>query len=285
MENMIAERVRNARLTKSQMKIAEYIIANPELVGRSTSMDVARAAGVSDVSVTRFARAIGYSGFTELKNDIYNTLAEQASKGGGSLTLDERLEANRARFGSGLLREEFLKTQAYNLERTIMQNSAERYEAFAKALVEAGRCYVAGFRGCYGTAYHFAWNLRILTGRVTRIADESIGGIDQMQSAAEGDCAVIFSARRYYKSDLRLARLAKEHGAKVCLVSDGVLSPLVRYADVVLTAEVRQASFFNSTTAMDALAEYLLILITPRCLDRYREHVREREEYTKDLLV
>ena len=31
MENVIAERVKNARLTHVQMKIAEYIIANPEL--------------------------------------------------------------------------------------------------------------------------------------------------------------------------------------------------------------------------------------------------------------
>ncbi|MBO5493775.1 MAG: hypothetical protein J5974_10655, partial [Pyramidobacter sp.] len=64
MENVIAERVKNARLTHVQMKIAEYIIANPEAAGRSSSMEVARAAGVSDVSVTRFARAIGYPGFT-----------------------------------------------------------------------------------------------------------------------------------------------------------------------------------------------------------------------------
>lgn len=39
-----------------------------------SSMDVAKEIGVSDASIIRFARAIGYLGFTDLKNDIYNSL-------------------------------------------------------------------------------------------------------------------------------------------------------------------------------------------------------------------
>ena len=284
-ENVIAERIKKAKLTRAQVKIAEYIIANPELAGRSSSLEVARAAGVSDVSVTRFARAIGYPGFTELKNDLYDRMVERATQGVSRLSLDERLEANRAKFGSDVSREEFLKIQTYNIERTIMQNSEELYDKFANVILNADICFVAGFRGCYGTVHHFSWILSILTGRICRIIDESVGGIDQMQRTTERDCAVFFSASRYYKSDLRLARLAKSHGAAVCLITDSILSPLASCADVVLTAEVRQASFFNSTTAMNAVAEYLLMLLTPCCLDRYRAHVRERDEYTKDLLI
>ncbi len=284
MENVIAERVKGVKLTKAQMKIAEYIIANQEIAGRLSSLGVARAAGVSDVSVTRFARAIGYGGFPELKDDIYRHLAGSAAMG-GALPLDERFDANRARFGSGLAREDFLKTQAYNLERTIMQNSPETCEAFVGAVLDAGTCFVVGFRGCGGTARQFAWNLRFLADDVCHIDDEGVGGIDQMRRASERDCAVIFSAKRYYKSDLRLARLAKEHGAKVCLITDGVLSPLAPLADVALTARVRQAGFFNSSTAMNALAEYLLTLMTPRRLERYRERARERDRFCEDLLI
>ncbi|MBP5212122.1 MAG: MurR/RpiR family transcriptional regulator [Pyramidobacter sp.] len=285
LENVVAARVKKARLTRAQMKIAEYIIANPELVGRSSSMEVARAAGVSDVSVTRFARAIGYPGFTELKNDIYDSLAAQAAQGVGRLTLDERLEANRARFGSGVSREAFLKVQADNLERTIMQNPEEAYARCADAVVNAKTCFVAGFRGCFGVAQHFAWILEVLMNDVRLIDDVGVGGVDRMQKAGADDCLVFFSASRYYQSDLRLVRVAKAHGAKLCLVTDSVLSPLVPFADVTLTAEVRQMGFFNSATAMNAVCEYLLTLLTPRCLDRYRAHVRERDEITKELLI
>ena len=285
MENVIAERVKNARLTHVQMKIAEYIIANPEAAGRSSSMEVARAAGVSDVSVTRFARAIGYPGFTELKDDIYNSLAEQASQGIGRLSLNERLEANRERFGSGVSREEFAKVQAHNVERTLAQNPEEAYESCVQAVLGAKTCFVAGFRGCFGVAQHFAWILNVLHGDVRLIDDVGVGGVDRMLRIGPDGCAVFFSASRYYKSDLRLARLAQSHGARVCLITDSVLSPLTSCASVVLTAEARQASFFNSATAMNAVAEYLLALLTPHCLERYREHVRERDELTRELII
>ncbi len=285
MENVIAERIKKAKLTKAQVKIAEYIIANPELAGRSSSLEVARAAGVSDVSVTRFARAIGYLGFAELKNDIYDHMVERATQGVSRLSLDERLEANRAKFGSDVSREEFLKIQTYNLERTIMQNSDEAYQRFAQTVLDANTCFVAGFRGCFGVAQHFAWILNVLIDDARLIEDVGVGGVDLIQKAGVGDCLVFFAASRYYKSDLRLVRVAKAHGAKLCLLTDSVLSPLVRRADVTLTAEARQMSFFNSATSMNAVAEYLLTLFTPRCLDRYHAHVRERDEYAKDLLL
>ena len=285
MENVVAERVKNAKLTKSQQKIAEYIIANPELVGRSSSLEVAHAVGVSDASVTRFARAIGYLGFPELKNDIYDSLAASASQGLGRLSLNERMEANRRQFGDAVSREAFLKVQTDNLQRTLMQNSDEAFERCATAILGAKTCFVAGFRGCSGMARHFAWILEVLLNDVRLIADVGVGGIDQMQKIDADGCAVFFSASRYYKSDLRLIHLAREHSARVCLVTDSVLSPLVKYADVTLTAEVRQASFFNSTTAMSAIGEYLLTLLTPRCLDHYRAHARERDAYARELLI
>ena len=156
---------------------------------------------------------------------------------------------------------------------------------FVNAVAEARTCFVAGFRGCYGAAQHFAWILNVLIDDVRLIGDVGMGGVDSLMKIDGSGAFVFFSASRYYKSDLRLLRLARSHGARVCLITDSVLSPLVEYADVVLTAEVRQASFFNSTTAMNAIGEYLLTLLTPRRLERYRAHARERDGYTKELLV
>ena len=42
MENIIAKRVHQVTLTKTQQKIAAYFIRNPERVGICSSMEVAR---------------------------------------------------------------------------------------------------------------------------------------------------------------------------------------------------------------------------------------------------
>ena len=60
MENIIANRVRQVPLTKTQQKIADYFIRNPERVGMCSSMEVAKEL------VSRYASKYGEADMTEL---------------------------------------------------------------------------------------------------------------------------------------------------------------------------------------------------------------------------
>ena len=79
MENVVAERVRNATLTKSQQKIAEHIIRNVQRVGSMTSLELAGEIGVSDASIIRFARAIGYDGYADMTKNTEEPAARRNS--------------------------------------------------------------------------------------------------------------------------------------------------------------------------------------------------------------
>lgn len=285
MENIIAERVKNAKLAKVQMKIAEYIIQNPERVGMSSSMEVAKAIGVSDTSVIRFARAIGYEGFTDLKNEIYNSMAAQAAGGISSLSLVDRYNSNQAEYGGEFSRTEYMKIVQYNLEKTFQRNSDDQFEQAVSFLLQAKHRYIVGFRGCLGIAGQCAWLLRLLLDHIISISDEGPGGVGSLQDIGAEDCAFFFSLSRYYKSDLKLARLAKERGAAVCLITDSPLSPLTDLSDVVLTAEIRSASFFNSTISMNMLSEYLVTKTAQTCEAEYRKRAAERDVLTADLRI
>ena len=61
---------RTGALAASEAKVVELLLADPLFVGASTTAEVAARAGVSPPSVIRAARAIGFSGFTELKIEI-----------------------------------------------------------------------------------------------------------------------------------------------------------------------------------------------------------------------
>lgn len=54
----------------SEAKVVDLVLEDPLFVGRSTTAQVAERAGVSAPSVIRAARAIGFSGFAELKLEI-----------------------------------------------------------------------------------------------------------------------------------------------------------------------------------------------------------------------
>jgi len=283
MENVIAERVKHTTLTKAQQKIADYFIRNPERVGMCSSMEVAKEIGVSDASITRFARAIGYEGFTDLKNDIYSNLAMQATGGINSLSLAERFDANRAQFAGSSSKADYLRLLRFNLERTFQQNSDERFDHAVSVLLEAKHRYIVGFRGCLGVASQCAWTMRFLLDHVISISDEGPGGIGALQDIGPEDCMLFFSLSRYYKSDLRLARLARKRGAKICLVTNSVLSPIADLADVMLLAETKHMSFFNSTAALNLISEYLITKLSQIRSDEYHEKASERDRWTEDL--
>lgn len=181
MENVIAERVKRVTLTKAQQKIADYFIRNPERVGICSSMEVAKEIGVSDASITRFARAIGYEGFTDLKNDIYNNLAKQATGGMNSLSLSERFDVNRAQFDGYSSKSDYLRLLQFNLERTFQQNSDDQFNNVIAMLLEAEHRYVIGFRGCLGVANQCAWLMRLVLDHVISITDEGTGSIGTLQ--------------------------------------------------------------------------------------------------------
>ena len=68
----IEERIKEKypEFTKTQKLIANYVVSNQNRIPNISAQEIARELYVSDASIIRFSRALGYSGFTELKNDI-----------------------------------------------------------------------------------------------------------------------------------------------------------------------------------------------------------------------
>ena len=64
-----------AALRDAEKKVAELIYADIEFVTEASISDIAQRAGVSDASVTRFARAIGCTNVRDLKTRLTRALA------------------------------------------------------------------------------------------------------------------------------------------------------------------------------------------------------------------
>ncbi len=63
MQEGMVGRIKKEKLTRGQRIIADYFYQEPEPDMQYDLPGIARAIGVSDASVIRFARAIGYEGF------------------------------------------------------------------------------------------------------------------------------------------------------------------------------------------------------------------------------
>ena len=68
-------------LRKSEIKVAEYVLQDPASVMHSSMADLAHNVGISEPTIVRFCRAIGCSGFQDLKLKLAQSLAAGASFG------------------------------------------------------------------------------------------------------------------------------------------------------------------------------------------------------------
>ncbi len=276
MANMLAERIGNANLTKTQKKIANYFIENQERIGSLSSMEVAQEIGVSDASIIRFSRQIGFDGFADLKAHIYDMLVETAFSG---LSLSERASQNKEIYQDNYEPDNYTRLVNENLSSVFHNNKVQDFERIADLCAESRHKYVIGMRGCKGRAMDFGRLLSFMLPDVYILTDDECVTINQMQDLKEDDFVIMFVFSRFYQIDRDYLEMAKKRGAKICVVTNDVTEKIASYADIVIVTASRGMSFFNSTMAQNMAAEYILTLVSGKV--DYKDRIEERDRLTE----
>lgn len=60
--------------TTTEKKVADYIVENPQIIENNTIIKVAETINVSKSAVLRFCQRLGYSGYSDFRYDMINTL-------------------------------------------------------------------------------------------------------------------------------------------------------------------------------------------------------------------
>ena len=257
-----------------QQKIADYFLNNQEKLAGMSSQEAAQAIGVSDASVIRFCRIIGYEGFKDLKAHVYNMLVENSF---GGLTLGERMTQSTQKFQRI---DPMIQFQAFIQQNMLsaFTNSPEDIHKVVDALTSAKHKYIIGLRGCRGLALTFSRTLTFMLPNVFYLDDGEGMSLSRMQDVDENDAVIMFVFSRYYKTDAKYLETAKRNGAAVCLITNEFPDPLKQYTDTVLYVSTSGMSFFHSVLGAAALSEYILIL-TGQEVD-YKSRLDERDELT-----
>src|SRR3990167_4652425 len=67
-------------LRKSELKVADHVLLDPASVMHSSMAELAHSVGISEPTIVRFCRAIGCTGFQDLKLKLAHTLIEVREK-------------------------------------------------------------------------------------------------------------------------------------------------------------------------------------------------------------
>ena len=258
MTSEFLELCKNVKLTKSEKAMADYILANFREVCFLTSTELAEKVGSSHSSVIRFAKDLGFSGFSAFQQELRKQYDAYLSNHDEVLTVPvEKLGQSLAKLSTDNISEALLDVTRNNLHYTMLNNSNESMEKAAKAIVDARMKYIVGHRGCSGVASFLQIILRDTLPGVFANESNSLNAFDFLADISKDDVLIVVSFPRYNKQARLSAQLAHEAGAKVIVITDTPTAPIAEYADHIILTGVDSLTFFNSQIAPMFAAELL----------------------------
>lgn len=235
-------------LTGSEKKVADYILENYMRVLNYTVMELAEKADVSDATVVRFCRSVGYKGFQDLKINLAQDAIVPYKHLNNSLEEEDTPEQ---------IVSKVVRSEIETLEETLHILDVQELESAAKAIKNAKRVVFFGAGGSAMVA-HDALHKLLKIG--IRCIVEEDADIQAMESALleEGDVAIGISHSGTNKGVLDCLRNAKANGAITIGLTTYGKSPLQRMCDHVLMTSTKE-TVFKSESVTARIAQLAVI--------------------------
>ena len=243
-ESPILQRISQlyGHMSTSHQALADVIINNPEEAAFFNVGNLARTAGVSESTVTRFAVFLGYSGFPALTRELQEIVRSKLSTG-ERFRLSRKIKNDEERAAIS-----FFEEDLQNIVMTIERIDLESFKRTVNSLLAARRVGIACARSSVSLGLFMEFYLNLLNKDVTLFTGEP-RTMDLLERFGPEDVVIGISFARYTQFTVKCLAYAKEKGARIVALTDYPSSPLAVQAHEVLLTPTGIASHMDSFTA------------------------------------
>lgn len=239
--------------SKADRVIATYMLTELSTLPFETAASLAAKLELSEPTIGRFCKSIGYEGFKDFKSNLKNDTGDAPWLIGERLSdLQDRTKAGEDQLTRGLELEMAALIAVYEAAHT------PEWDRVVKRLATAKKVYATGFQTERGMAQIFVNQLQYLRDDV-HLVDLANGSFAEVLASDETDIAlVIFEARRYSRNAQKLAVEAKAAGIPVTLITDPFCDWGHEVTDETFVVPTSFNLFWESTAQMASLANLLV---------------------------
>lgn len=258
-------------LSKKQKVVAKYILENWENIPHQSSVEIAKNLEISQSSVIRTTKTLGFNSFPELQNALRLIIQRQ-------LSFVDRLE--QTEIGNPNIETTLLKIrqlQEMNLRQTINASNPKHIRQTIEYIVNARKVYVVGMRSSATLVHYLGFNLNMMTKKIKQITND-YSLLEDIRSLDKQDLLIAISFPRYTQLTKTAVYLAKEQQCPIVAITDCLSSPIAKPADIVLLAASKSFYFNQSLSAAMALCDILLTQLTTDYHQLYRQGMEELEK-------
>jgi DNA-binding MurR/RpiR family transcriptional regulator len=231
-------------------EVGRFVAANDYDATTRSMRELAAVAGADPASFTRLAKALGYSGWDELRAALTEARRPEQSQPFSARTRARRRGPN----ADISLVADKLEAEAAGLARI----SASSVAGAARALHGARRIWIAGFRSCRSVAELLNYQLRLFRPDEVQLVGGS--GPEDLDLGAfhSQDAVVVIGFAPYSTASVLSARAAHDSSATLIAIADTVAAPMAEGAEHLLLFEAASSpGFFPSLTGAIAIAQSL----------------------------
>lgn len=258
-------------LTANEKKIVEYLVNNSNDSKVMTSTQIAEKINVSQPSVIRLSKKLGYSSFREMIADLPNETDELE---------DQRLHDSESDEET-LLK---ISTQMSDIiDSTRDVNKLKDIQNCVDELKNAHTVILFGVESSNLFAHYMANQLTKL-GIICLISENYHTTIMQIENADDHSVCFLFSESGETEEIIRVASLSKSKGLKTIALTRNIKNSLYSYADIVLkTVTFDTVTRFNVTTmrtSMLYIIDVIYLLILKSDFNKYNQYIGHLEDLT-----
>ncbi|MGH1432652.1 MAG: transcriptional regulator HexR [Neptuniibacter sp.] len=234
-------------LRKSEQKVADYVLANPNEVIHMRIVDLAAEADVSEPTVVRFCRALDYDGFQDFKLMLAQGLASNTNF--EQFSLDSKDTVSE-------FKEKIFDSMIGNLLNIKELLNPETLEEAIDSLANARRVEFYGFGASAPVCTDAAHKFHRLKVSSTSYSDPHMQAISAV-SLDDRDVVVAISQTGRTKDLLHTVKLVKETGTTVIALCPSD-TPLAELATIPIHIDLEEDK--DLSTLMSSRVLHLVVI-------------------------
>ena len=243
-------RVKMEQMTRSEQRVALYILGHMNDIAFFTLDELARQTDVSTTTVLRFCRRLDFDGFKQFQYTVRTDLKYSPDL----LDKFHRTADNQLK---DTLLAQTVQQGIRCIQQSFREMPFEMIEEAVKRIAGARRVYTFGMRESQALAAYTYSRLLTVRGDVFLYQDGYTGNVEALLSATGEDVFVVFLFHRYTRQTLRILEVLKQRNVQIVLITSPPVEMVARLATVLLPCQVDANGIKNSALAPICLADYL----------------------------
>ena len=262
-------------LPLNQRKVADFVIDNFDNIPFVDVHEVSKQVGVSVASVVRFAQSIGFTGFSQLRDAISESLKKHLKKNEIFPLID------KSKLENDIL-SSVANMDVKNINDTLTNIDRETFNKVINVILQSNRVYTAGLGISYLLAEILAYQLTQVGVDSSVLKHTHTLFHEQILYMNKGDLLICFSFPPYSKETVDVAKFADKNGIGVISITNKSTAPIAAHSKAVLTVKSENMLFTNSFAAISVLINAIATACAVKNKSKAKKVLKESEKIMID---